>query len=179
MISYDSHVNPYSSNFIKVIIPEVKIQRIKDFVIKIVERKLQEEHHKIDGKNEYKRYYTGMLGEAAIEELLGINIIDWTIGNSSYYHTADIKSLKIGIKTVEHGKFPIIFKKNYYPQIINVRTSKNIVWVCGLATKNILNKYQSDDLILSPYLKARGTKTGFYGFNELITFHTIEELKRI
>lgn len=166
MLTYDTHIKPYSSRFIKIVVPEVKTEKIKQFVIKI------------DGKNEYKRYYTGMLGEAALEELLGIEIIDWTIGDSSNYHTPDIPNLKIGIKTVEYGKFPIIFKSNYYPQIINIRTSKDTVFICGLATVETLNKYQSDDLIISPLLRKRGTKTGFYGFNELIPFKTLDELKK-
>jgi len=179
MITYDTHVKPFSNTFNKIVIPEEKTIQIKEFVIQLVEKKLQESHHKIDGKNEYKRYYTGLLGEAALEILLGTDIIDWSIGSSNDYHTPDIKDLKIGIKSVEYGKFPIIFKSNYYPQIINIRTSKDIVFICGLATQVTLNKYQSDDLILSPLLRSRGTKTGFYGFNELIPFNNYDDLKKI
>lgn len=37
-----------------------------------------------------------------------------------------------------------------------------------MATSNVLNNYQDDDLILDPNLRARGTKTGFYGFEQLV-----------
>ena len=68
---------------------------------------------------------TGLLGELALEYTLGIKFIDWSIGKSADYHIPDIPGYKVGIKTVEYGKFPIIFKKNYYPQIICVVKSFN------------------------------------------------------
>ena len=177
--SYENNVIPYASKFHKVIIPEDKILKLENFVKELVDAKMKESHHKIDGNNEFKRHYTGLLGELALEELLGISIIDWSIGNSNEYNNADILDLKIGIKTVEYGKFPIIFKKNYYPQIINIKTRRNIVFVCGLATGFVLNECQDDDLILSPSLRARNTKTGFYGFDKLKQFKSLEDLKRI
>ena len=48
-------------------------------------------------------------------------------------------------------------------------------YICGLATVEVLNKYQSLDLILSPSLRKRGTKTGFYGFHKLIKPDNVRE----
>ena len=84
----------------------------------------------------------------------------------------------VGIKTVERDKFPIIFKDNSYPQIICIKSTKynNLIFVCGLATSNVLNNYQDDDLILDPNLRARGTKTGFYGFEQLVPIKSLNDL---
>lgn len=176
MITYPTHVNPYVGNYTEITIPPVKVEKLKKFVNKIILEKQTEEHHKIDCHNEYTRFYTGFLGEAALEELFHINIIDWSIGKSKKYHVPDIPGYKVGIKTVENGKFPIIFKNNYYPQIINIKIAENKVLICGLATVTVLNTYQSDDLILSSSLLKRGTKTGFYGFHSLQCIYSLDNL---
>lgn len=116
--------------------------------------------------------------QAALEKLFGIPIINWTIGYSGLYHIPDIPGYRVGIKTVERDKFPIIFKDNSYPQIICIKSTKynNLIFVCGLATSNVLNNYQDDDLILDPNLRARGTKTGFYGFEQLVPIKSLNDL---
>ena len=119
-----------------------------------------------------------MLGECAVEKFIGKQFIDWTIGDSSFYHTPDLSTLGVncGVKTVEKGKFPVIFKKSYKPEIIVIKNSDCEFLICGLATVQVLNNYQSDELILSPFLRKRGTKTGFYGFNQLLLPSKIIEL---
>lgn len=167
-INYSTCVEPFIQSFQKVVVPQQTTDKIKAFIQQLIAYKQQNEvQHQIDGEREFKRFYTGLLGEAALEIVLGINIIDWTIGNSKQYNVPDIQSLGIGIKTVEYGKFPIIFKQNTYPQIINLKISDNEILVAGLADVQTLNLYQSDDLILDPNLRSKGTKTGFYGFNKL------------
>ena len=179
-ISYRSHVIPYKDKFIPLQVPDEKLGAIETFCLKVIEAKKSEQHHQSDPNQEFKRFYTGITGEAAIEELLGISFIDYTIGNSSAYHKSDLKSvgLNVGIKTVEFGKFPIIFKKSFYPEIIVIKADPIHV-VCGLALVEVLNKFQDDNLILSPYLKSRGTKTAFYGFSELIPFKSIDDLRKL
>jgi len=163
----------------KIEIEKEYIDRISIFVSKLIKKKSKEQHHIVDDRKESKRFTTGFLGEAALEKVLGISIIDWTIGDSDSYHVPDIPGYKIGIKTVEYGKFPIVFKNNYYPQIICIVDTTNIgiVYVCGIATPDILNKYQDDDLILDSKLRARGTKTGFYGFDYLKPITGIKDIE--
>ena len=74
--------------------------------------------------------------------------------------------------------FGIPIKDNSYPQIICIKSTKynNLIFVCGLATSNVLNNYQDDDLILDPNLRARGTKTGFYGFEQLVPIKSLNDL---
>lgn len=179
MKSFAKYVRPYLANRPLVTVPTAKIKRIHEFVRAVIEKKQQEEHHKSDKHNEHKRFYTGTLGEAAIEELLGVDIIDWSIGNSSAFNQADLRSIGInaGIKTVESGNFPIVHVRPKRPEIINVRLNDTQVYISGLATLDILRWYQDVNLIKSPSLRARGTKTGFYGISHLKPFYNLNGLK--
>lgn len=175
---YEDLVARYSKNFVPVKIPQSKVDKIKLLVKRIVSAKEKEKHHVVDNNEEEKRFFNGLMGEAAIEEYFDMNIIEWEVGDSGYYNHPDIKELGVGIKTVERNKFPIIFKRNKYPQIICIISDKveNAVFICGIATVEVLNRYQSDLLILSKNLYNRGSKTGFYGFEKL---KPIKELKNI
>lgn len=42
---------------------------------------------------------TGLLGELALEHILGIKIIDWSIGKSKDYPTPDISDYKVDIES--------------------------------------------------------------------------------
>lgn len=178
---YDVHLKPYSKRYKRVKIDDKKISDIKTFTNEIIKKKVNEKHHKQDNRKEYKRFYTGTLGEIALENYLNKTFFDWTIGESSKYNSADLRSLgiNVGIKTVEFGKFPIIHKNPKRPEIIMMKLSDNEVVVCGLATVETMKKHSSDKYIESPFLRKRGTKTGFYGFKELKPFKTIQELKNI
>ena len=127
---------------------------------------------------ENKRWTTGFLGECAVEKFIGKKFVDFSVGNSKKYHVPDLTSIGIdcGIKTVEFGKFPIVFIKSVKPEIIVIKQSEKKFYICGLASKEVLNKYQSMSLVLSPLLRKRGTKTGYYGFHKLLQQSTIYEL---
>ena len=176
---FEDYFNSNAYKFNEIKFSQDDISKINTIVNVVVPAKKTEQHHIIDGKNEYKRFTTGFFGELAVEKLLNIKFIRYSSEHSNIYNTPDIEGLKVGIKTVEYGKFPIIFKKSYYPEIICVKKDENTVFVCGLATVDVLNKYQSDSLILSPLLKNRGTKTGFWGFDHLLPFNSLAELKKL
>ena len=77
-----------------------------------------------------------------------------SIGESKNYHVPDLTGigLGVGIKSVEYGKFPVIFKKSSKPEIIILKQSYLNFLICGYASQDVLKKYQSDSLILSPIL---------------------------
>lgn len=182
MINYENYVKPFSSNFIHIEISEKEAEKIESHVTELIKRKANEIHHLNDNKSHFKRYYTGTLGEFALEKFLGIDgIVDWTIGNSADYHSPDLKKLglNVGIKTVEYGLFPIIFKINYSSEIIMIRWKERHVYICGLATKDVLNKHQTTDLIMDKKILTRGSKTAFYGFQHLKKFNDIKSLKSL
>jgi hypothetical protein len=176
-INYDDCVRKYSSTFVKVILSNTKVEIIQNFVKKVIRAKMNESHHIVDSSMEEKRWTTGFLGECAVEKFLDIEFIDYSVGSSEKYHVSDLKKIgyDCGVKTVEKEKFPVIFRKSYKPEIIVVKQSDRVFYICGLATVDVLNDYQSLDLILSPSLRRRGTKTGFYGFHKLIRPDSIKK----
>lgn len=175
---YEEYVSKYSDNFKRIVIDDEYAERIKEFANRIVKKKATEDIHSVDNGQELKRFTTGLMGEAALEKLFKMDIIDWTVGDSKNYNHPDIPGYLVGIKTVEEGKFPIIFKKNTYPQIICILSyaEKILVSVCGLASTDILNEYQSENLVLSPKLRARGSKTAFWGFQHLRPVQSIDDI---
>lgn len=180
MLDYDEYVMKYWDNFVKVTVSPKMVKKIEAFLPKLLTVKMKEDLHKIDGDVEFKRHMTGYLGEAALEKLFGINIIDWSIGPSRNYNTPDLKHYGIGIKTVEKGKFHVIFQENDYPQILCIKsdTCDNEIYVCGLARADVLNKYQDISLIKNQNLAARGVKTGFYGYEHLIPIRSIRDIAK-
>lgn len=152
-----------------VTVDSESISKIFRFVDDLIIAKQEEAQHQLDGRKEFKRFSTGLLGERAVEMLIKKEIIDWTIGESSIYAVPDIPNYNIGVKAAEYGKYPIIAKNNKSAQIICVTDPKEYgkVYVLGLATPEVLNEYQDDDLILDENLRKKRTKTGFYGFDHL------------
>lgn len=165
----------------RIIVPEEKLRRIQLLAERIAAAKSVEHHHQIDGVSEYKRQYTGLLGEAALEEFFGIDIIDYSVGDSRKYNVADLKKigLDIGVKTVETWKFPIVHKVPCRPELICVKRKENEVVFFGYASREVLETYQTDAFILDENLKRRGTKAAFYGFSELIPVDSLDALKQV
>lgn len=181
MRDFDATVAPVKDCFVEVIVPFEKMKKIEDFIQELIEYKEQEEQHKIDGNQERTRWISGLVAEAAVEELLGIEFIDWTVGPSHNYNKPDINGRETGVKCSEWGKFPVIYKddnENDYPQIICLKTGYNIIEICGIADEVCLQTYQDDELIHDPDLKKKGTKTGFYGFRDLEFFHDYKRTKK-
>jgi hypothetical protein len=157
-------------------IPSGDITRIENWVKKIVNVKMQEQVHKLDGTKEHKRWRTGRMGEVALEILFNKKFTDWSIGRSDKYAYADLKDLgvDVGVKTVEYGSFPLVHKVSHRPEIICVLYG-NKVYVMGLATVDVLNTYSNQDYVRTD--SARDRKTGFYGFDKLIPIRNLAELK--
>ena len=154
--------------------------KIRQFANDVIKEKLKEKLHQKDGSSEKIRWFTGVSGELAVEKYLGVHFFDWRIGNSEKFNSPDLRKLglNIGIKTVEYGKFPVIHKKSKKPEIIVVK-SGNRFFICGLASIDVLNTYQDDDLILAPKLRARNVKSGFYGFKHLLPFSSLDHLQQL
>lgn len=171
----DKHIT--SKNTVKL----NDVPRLDVFIKEIVAKKMTENHHKIDSGSEAFRWRTGMGGELALEQFLDNKFVDLSVGKSTDYHIPDLSKLglDVGIKSVEYGKYPVIFKRSDKPEIIILRLADDTFGILGLATVDVLNKYQDDSQILSQALLARGTKTAFVGFHSLKSFNTYEELIRL
>lgn len=177
---FEDYFLPYSSTYPVMKLTMGTQRKIQHFVDAVVKEKSKEKIHQIDGDVEKKRWFTGVSGELAVENFLKVRFFDWRIGESRFFNSADLRKvgLNVGIKTVEYGKFPVIHKNSKRPEIIVVK-KENRLFICGLATVDVLNKYQDDELILNPKLRARNVKTGFYGFKHLLPFTSLRELKTL
>ena len=173
---FEEIVGPLMDEFIHIKIPASKMERIENFIIDLINEKKKEKAHQLNGSNEEKRWRTGLSGEAALEEYLGIDIINWTVGKSSKYSKPDISKLGIGIKNSQWGNFPLIYKDNEYPQIICIQIGYDEVLICGIASPEVLNTYQDDDLVLDWRARYYGGKTGFYGFKYLESINSLKEI---
>ena len=143
---YKDFVTPHFQKFAKICLSDDDLKEINKLAEERVKAKMGEYHHKIDGGSEMKRNITGLKGEFAVEKLTGLKIVDRTVGNSCKYNKPDIEEYGVGIKSVTNGDYPVIFRDNSYPQIICICSNRceNNVAVCGLATEDVLDKYQSD-----------------------------------
>lgn len=167
--NYFENVWQYADRFVKVELDDKTLGKVDKFVTKVIAKKSQESHHQTDHHKEHTRWTTGVLGECAVEKYLGKKFVSFRVGDSKTHNYADLKPLGFdcGIKTSEMGKYPIVAKPSVRDEIIVVKSSHNTFYICGLATPSMLNTYINDDYILSPALRARGTKSAFYGFHHL------------
>lgn len=174
--AFIDYVMPYIDNFVRIEFTPSEIKRCENFAFAKAKTKLNSgEHcHVVDGDKEYKRNLTGIFGELAVEKFFNIKFIDWSVGTtSSKYNTPDIGVKGVGIKTVEYGKIPIVQKFSHYPEIICIKDKDDSVLIAGMATPDILTKFQNDDFILDAKLRARNAKSGFFGFDKLIPIQTL------
>lgn len=172
-------INQSKSNMKYIHISDEELEKIHQFALAKAIAKRGEKYHVNDNDHEYKRAYTGMLGEVAMAKFFGIDFVDWSIGDSRDYNYSDLKALgyRVGIKCVEIGKTHLIYKKSYYPELICVRKDTHTVILCGLATKDVLNNNQSDDYVWDPKVISEGRKSAFIGFDKLLPVNNIDDLK--
>jgi hypothetical protein len=175
MEEYKRLVIPYLKNVVTIRITPEEIVKAQEFSEKKAIRKATEAGHKKDGHNIHGRGLTGILGEMAVEKYLGKEFIDWSIGHSKKYDYPDLQPIgfDVGIKTATFGSYPYVKQDTVHPEIICIKREKDrkiYICICGIATPEVLTKYQSTDLI---YESARTYKTGFFGFSELLPLNTL------
>lgn len=190
---YRNIIEPNLNKFIRVEFTKQELLPIIELTKKVAEEKLKEQNYKVDGFSLHKRFMSGFISELAIERLLGIKIIDHeqvkNKTHSKYFNTPDLQNagFNVGVKSAEYGKVPLIPTYNNYSQIICIRDTPKSVLVCGIATPEVLNEFQTEDLVLASSLKRinedkrrkgnlKNIKTGFYGFNQLLNINTIQSL---
>lgn len=181
--SYHTHVDPY---FPARGIPFYAEDMVKLGIIEaLVDVKREEDHHKEDGGSMVKRFTTGFMGEMAVEKLIGMQFIDWTIGRESLkYHISDLNKiwLDVGIKTVNYetvngqDRFHLINREVSRPEIM-VFLKGGLAYVMGIATIDVLRECRSDNLVAAKSSLSR--KTGFWGYKYLKQFWNEEDIRQI
>lgn len=181
MNDYEQFVMKYKNRYRRIELPEMLVEQAKFFAEQVVIEKLGEGKGK-DKRNLYQRFLTGSLGELALEEYLGMRgIMDWSIGHSKKYDRPDLESIGInaGIKTVRHGLFPLVKSEPKYPEIILLMVNPYHFVLCGVASVQMMKEHSTMELIKDERARAKGTKTGYYGFSELKMFGNYRELQSI
>ena len=181
MSDYENFVMAYKDRYRRIELPEMLVEQAKFFAEQVVIEKLGEGKWK-DKRNLYQRFLTGSLGELAMEEYLGMRgIMDWSIGHSKKYDRPDLESIGIhaGIKTVRHGLFPLVKAKPEYPEVILIMVNNYHFVLCGVASVQMMCKHSTMELIKDERARAKGTKSGYYGFSELEMFGNYQELQSI
>lgn len=190
---YNEYVEPIVNDpdkYIDITIPQEKVDRIKEFCKDVVKAKRENNDNINDSDYEYQRFFSGTLGEAGVEQFLGVEIIDWDVGPSRIFNVADLSSLglNIGIKTVKQrsGSFPQINIPVRRPEIIvirpkdeNDRISDNTVRIMGVSSVEVLSKYTDERLRYGKLNQKCRPKWGFYKFDEIKKFDNIEDLRGI
>ena len=74
-----------------------------------------------------------------------------------------------GVKSTEQGKFPIVYRKNYYPQAMVVKLPNHKYKIAGVGKPKVLDRYQSDLFVLDKNILKKQTKSAFFGFGSLET----------
>lgn len=146
----------------------------------IMARKKNEKIFRLDYGSQQKRWSTGLLSEKAVGKHIGQNFCDFSNGHSSDYAYPDLKSLglNIGVKSATFGNCPLIYENHKTPEIIVIREN-NIFYILGVALPHILNTYQTRSLIKSKKHLEFGKKTAFYGFEHLLPFDNLDDLREI
>jgi hypothetical protein len=180
--TFENCVLPMWDSFERVVLDSETITKVRNHVmLSIIPEKQKEEQYIMDGGNIDKRWLNGCSGEAVIEKYLNVEFIDWSVGRSNLYDVGDLKKLGLncGVKTSEFENFPAVHKYPKRNEVIVIKKNENEYYVCGVADQVTLKYYQLDELIKSPNLRAKGNKSGFWGFFRLKQFNTLDELKNI
>jgi hypothetical protein len=178
----------------KVVVSEKAYNEILyDFIPRWKKAKSKEGRFKIDHDRMVKRALTGFLGEACMEELLGVPVLDRDssgrilVGESYTFRKADLSStgLDVGIKTVEWGKFPVIKRNVKRAQVINFMIGERTFLAGGYASMPILRHYQKSDFILNKNLRNKRLNNGqlekiaFWGLHQLVPITDLESLRTV
>jgi hypothetical protein len=146
-------------------------------------------------------FFLGGSGETVVAKLLGNKQGDLEFsvgGDAKDYAHADLECLGycgIGVKVSRYGLPPMIVQKELWTEgrcgdeLICTVFDKDIerdfngnikrvkgVWINGIATEDILKKYQSRDLIKCKDNPKYADRAGWYGFHKLKTLSNKNEI---
>ena len=173
------HVFPSRERFIVVKTIYAEVNRIESIVLNTLNlNSLNELRDKYEGVAFYNEFSREIYGTIAVEKLLKLNLINWSIINAKSYK-ADMNhaGFNVDIITCKYGELPVIEKNIKRSAIITVKKDEKSVWICGFASIKVLQDNQNNHFIKETIY--RDSKTAFVGFDKLKSFTTIEELKNL
>lgn len=181
------------NRIIEIPFSEDMLERAEHFTREVVKEKRKEKVHQRDGKNEYKRWVTGTLGELALEEFLGVRIHNPTVGHSSRYAVPNLSSLGIpvGVKSFRVGNFPLVNRIAQSPSpvhgeiesqiFVGIEPKRKVAYLFGIGFPETLianeRNPESDRYVKDK--NALNRKTAFIDLPALHVFQSLDELKTL
>lgn len=180
--------------FVVIELDDNDIAYANAFAKKVTKKKMLEDVHKKDNKNEHLRWVVGTLGEVALGKFLGVKIHDNKVGKSTDFNVPDLQDalgLRCGVKAFRVNNFPITnrilypsgaVKKSAYPQVfIGICTERKIAYLYGVATVEDLARNERDKEN-EQFIKDRNASKRKVAFTQLETiprFHDVASLKTL
>jgi hypothetical protein len=172
----------------EVILSEAHIQRATKWAQDVYVDKIRRGERASDMGSFVRRETTGRYAEMAMEQLLGVEFVDWSIGDSACHNAPDLQpiGLRCGVKACsimpDSSNVPLVPIFPSYPEVITVvrpSLTQVDVSICGVATREVMMRHSHVSLIRSSSVKSIGKKTGFHGFDHLIPFTSLTELRSV
>jgi hypothetical protein len=183
--TYDIWVRPIMENFPRVMLSNQDVEKLDAFVQKVVDKKNTESRYINDPISTTKRFTTGFGAEMAVGKYLGMNILDFRVGDAAHFDVGDLSTIGlpyIGVKAIEYNaesnKFPIVHTYAKKSEILCFKhPKKHLYMIAGLFTPDILETYSDRSLIWDPSIPK--TKTCFYGIPFSKRFEDYSELEKL
>ena len=169
--NYENCFNPYIKSFNKITLDKEHSEKVKSTILRLMNEKQRSLKRSLTDKEKesFKRNYMQIAGEAALEQFLDIDFVDYkTAGNHKKPFINKLLNDKgqVDTCTFSHGYFPLVYPRTYRKTIFICMVTKNEFYICGVGEPNIINGYTKQSLVQNEYLRSLG-KTAFFGFDHL------------
>ena len=199
--AYHHFYNKQKENYICIEIAEDENEVVSEYAQNASDLRWGKPKYKGTSKNKlHDAFFLAASAETIAGKLFGHeqNELEFDVGGDAKdYAHSDLRciGLDIGVKVSKYGLPPLIVKKELWQdgrcgdEIICTVYEKDIerdeqgkikrvkrVVVNGVATADVLKKYQSRDLIYDKNCEKYADRAGFYGFSKLRPLHTEKEI---
>jgi len=180
MQDYINRILKYREKFKVITLNYNDIDSIKEVVLKSLNlTNINQLRDKYEGVSFYQNFSNRISGVIALEKFLSINLIDWdNLTAKNYKPSLSVNDKEVDVITASDRDFPVINALSVNPAIIVLRPQEKSLWICGYATKEVLNSNQNENL-LKGLLSNKTNETAFTGFDKLCSFESFEDLQNL
>lgn len=184
MNSWDALFGKQKDSYVEVKLTSAEKQMLLNTAQRMTGKEDREYVYHLDNWGIGARWFVGLVGEYAVSKVL----LNWGLisempsfklqeGFSANYDTADLLKcgFNLGCKTSTMGRCTKVKEICKYSEVICVYDKyQNVVYICGIASTEVLGRYSDLDLIEDEIVRRKaGTvcgKTGFNRYDKLIPF---------
>lgn len=170
----------HKANFTQVKIGYSDRKKIQESALTLLNLKdFGQLRDRYEGEMFYRRFTRELMSEIALEKFLGIKFINWAAKSKlrDFPNRLVYENLIVGITPLDFAEYPILIDEEItLPQIFCIKKGEDSVYICGVATKEILLNNRKD---ISSLPMALGKKVVFTGIKHLVKFDSIQSLEEI